>query len=755
MQKGSLDTALRVTAIATMIILTLCVASFGLSKLRLPAQSLAQATGNPREASELPVGGDSVAPGVSPGRPVGPDPLAEHLERLGDRLEELASTVSQERATQSEIARLADSMQAARQQADLSNTKIQHELGNLRVTSEVELRDLNRQIDTVAEKSHRLEREVVEQRAGILSALENQRSTISSQVARLEGSLDNVHSELSELRTKSQTALALAQSAKLQPAGPMNALAPVPASPPSDHEDFAEHDATWREPLILDSSASVKTPTSATRQATQTATSTGWKVSPMSHSAPQDERSPQVAIPKLSLPLAPPAETAPSMLPLMLESSRRIRSGMIQAPLKSTLAPSVSVRQDRVPDIIDLPSPDEPVVTQISASSSTIAECPTRKYEVQTTVIHITADRPVDTEPAGVRMLNPELSTTAYGLPWSHDAVTHELLRKISLRTGATVAGRQQVTISSDGTEGLSIGSSCPHCNEVHGFEAGDRLILQAGSACDDVQRFHVVSQVAGGSNELDSLPEFDLTPMASQTYVVAEEAVEGTVEEAVATSDDKLVPIHGVLTPVSGPTRTKVSTQLMQRVVVMTFRDFNARPTVAAAKSTRRILPPSPLPPSPLPSSKPAESVVARKLTPVKSHPVFLPPPAPPTLQVDSNVDSNVEFVATTLDHSSPGIQRASHQQDDDYCEVCEKKHGTDRASVAPAEEPDEKKQDKSLLDWFRRVRSDSPDSDSRVQNADFEVSNQKLDRRSPSSENQKPQRRYVIKPGNRRAIH
>ncbi|MBL6706303.1 MAG: hypothetical protein ISQ06_09335, partial [Planctomycetaceae bacterium] len=699
------------------------------------------------ETSELPIGGDSVARGVSASRPVGPDPLVEHLDRLENRLEELAGTVSRERATQSEIARLADSMQAARQQADLSNTKIQHELGNLRVTSEVELRDLNRQIDTVAEKSHRLEQEVVEQRAGILSALENQRSTIASQVARLEDSLDNVHSELSELRTKSQTALALAQSAKLQPAGPMNALAPVPASPAPGHEDFTEHDTTWREPLILDSSANATTPTSATRQANQTATSTGWKVSPMSHSAPQNERPPQVAIPKLSLHPAPPAEAVPSMLPPMPESSKRIRSGMIQAPLKSTLAPSVSGRRDRVPDIIDLPSPDEPVVTQISASSSTIAECPTRKYEVQTTVIHITADRPVDTEPAGVRMLNPELSTTAYGLPWSHDAVTHELLRKISLRTGATVAGRQQITISSDGTEGLSIGSSCPHCNEVHGFEAGDRLILKAGPASDDVQRFHVVSQVTGSSNELDSLPEFDLTPMASQTYVVAEEAVEGTVEEAVATSDDKLVPIHGVLTPVSGPTRMKVSTQLMQRVVVMTFRDFNARPKVAATKSTRRLLPPSPLPPE----SKPAESIVVRKLTPVESHPVFLPPPAPPTPQVNSNV----EFVATTLDHASPGIQRASHQQDDDYCEVCEKKHETDRASVAPAEEPDEKKQDKTLLDWFRRVRSDSPDSDSRVQNADFEVRNEKLDRRSPSSETQKPQRRYVIKPGNRRAIH
>tara|TARA_R110002072_G_scaffold238769_2_gene396198 strand:+ start:51349 stop:53619 length:2271 start_codon:yes stop_codon:yes gene_type:complete len=750
-QKGFIDTALRVTAIATMIILTLCMASFGLSKLRLPAQSLAESNGtleHPGGTSELPDRRDSIAPGASLSRPTGPDPLAEHLDRLGKRLEELASTVSRERATQSEIARLADSMQAARQQADLSSTKIQQELGNLRVTSEVELRDLNRQIDTVAEKSHRLEREVVEQRAGILSALENQRSTIASQVTRLEDSLNNVHTELSELRTKSQTALALAQTARLQPAGPLNALAPVPTSPPLDHEDSAEHDAIWQEPLILDSSASVKTPRPATRRATQTATSTGWKVSPMSHSAPQDKRPPRVTIPKPSLPPAPPAEKVPSILPPMPESSRRIRSSMIQAPLKSTLAPSVSARPDRVPDIIDLPSPDEPVITQISASSSTIAACSTRKYEVQTTVIHITADRPVDAEPAGVRMLNPELSTTAYGHSWSHDAVTHELLRKISLRTGATVAGRQQVTISSDSTEEFSIGSSCPHCNEVHGFEAGDRLILKAGSACDDVQRFHVVSQVVGGSNELDSLPPFDLTPVASQTYVIAEEAVEGTVEEAVATSDDKLVPIHGVLTPVSGPTRTKVSTQLMQRVVVMTFRDVNAAPTVTVTKSTRRILPP-------LPASKPAEPTVARKLTPVKHHPIFLPPPAPPTPIGTPQIDSNVEFVATTLDHSSPGIQRASHQQDDDYCEVCEKKHGADHASVAPAEEPDEKKQDKSLLDWFRRVRSNSPDSDSRVQNADFEVSNQKLDRRNLSSENQKPQRRYVIKPGNRRAVY
>lgn len=753
MQKGFLDTALRVTAIATMIIMTLCVASFGLSKLRTPEQKLADATGNREHSNGVsPHFSTDSAPtsDASLGRPAEPDPLAEHLDRLGKRLEELASTVSRERATQSEIARLADSMQVARQQADLSNTKIQHELGNLRVTSEVELRDLNRQIDTVAEKSNRLEREVVEQRTGILSALENQRSAIASQVAKLEGSLDNVHSELSQLRTKSQAALASAQAARLHSVGPLTSLTPVPGEHISDREDSPEHDATWQEPLNLDSSVSVKASRSATQPTVQTATSTGWKVSPMSHSVPQHELPTRVTIPGLSLPPAPPAEPFPTTLPPMPESSRRTRSGMIQAPLKSTLAPSVSSRPNRVPEIIELPSPDELVITQISDTASTVAGCPAREYQVHTTVIHITADRPVDVEPAGVRMLNPELSTTAYGLPWSHDAVTHELLRKISLRTAATITGTQHVTISSEGTEGVSIGSSCPHCNEVHGFEAGDRLVLKAGPACDDVQRFRVVSQVAGGGNELGSLPPFDLTPMSSQTYVISEEAVEGTVEETVSTSGEKLVPIHGVLTPVSGPTKTNVSTQLMQRVVVMTFRDVNASPAIAATKIVEKILPPAPFS-----VSKPAEQVVVKKLTPVKRHPVFLPPPAAPTSNRTPQVDSNVEFVATSLRNNSSEIERASHQQDEGYCEVCEKKHGRDDSLVTASEEPNEKKQDRSLLDWFRRVRSDSTDTDSKIQNADFEISNEKPGQGRLSTATPKPQREYTIKPGNKRAVH
>lgn len=748
MQKGFLDTALRITAIAALVIVTLCVASFGLSRFRSPNQIVA--TGTEPEPSHgavrRPVAGNE------PGRPADRDPLAEHLDRLGKRLEDLASTVSRERATQSEIARLADSMQAARQQADLSDTKLQQEMGNLRVTSEVELRDLNRQIDAVAEKSQRLEREVVEQRAGIFSALESQRNTIASQVARLEGGLDDVHSELLELRTKSQSALAFSQAARLQPAGPLNAPLSISGDHAANNAKSTGHDATWKEPVVLDSSASLDNSKPANHRAVQTATSTGWKVSPMSHSVRQPDPLSEITMPKLSLPPVPPAESMPAILPPVPDTARRTRSGMIKAPLRSTLSPSASVRPNRVPEIVEVPSPDEPVVTQISATSSTFAACPAREFEVQTTVIHIAATRPVDVEPAGVRMLNPELQTTAYSQSWSHEAVTHELLRKILLRTDATISGRQQTMISSDGTERLSIGSSCPHCNEVHGFEAGDRLILKAGPACDDVQRFHVVSEVAGGGNEVDSLPEFDLTPEASQTYVISEEAIEGTVEESVATSEEKFEAIHGVLTPVSGPTKTKVTTQLMQRVVVMTFRDVNAKPAereVTMATTVKRILPPAPLT---LP--EPAKQVAVKKLTPVRRHPVFLPPPAPVTASKSPQIDSNVEFVATALKNSSPGIKRAGHHEVDDYCEVCEKNHGQENSLVVAPEKSDDKENEKSFLDWFRRVRSDSTDTDSEIQNADFEVTDDSPRRATSTSKSRKPQRRYATKPGKRHGI-
>ena len=378
-----------------------------------------------------------------------------------------------------------------------------------------------------------------------------------------------------------------------------------------------------------------------------------------------------------------------------------------------------------------------------------------REFDVETTVIHVAASRPVDVEPAGVRMLNPELSTTAYGLPWTHDAVTHELLRKISLRTEASIAGRQRTTINSDGAENLSIGSSCPHCNEIHGFESGDRLILTAGSATDKVQRFHVTSEVARSGGPLESIPDFDLTPLAGRTYVISEEAIEGTVEEAIST-DEKLVPIHGVLTPVSGPLKTRVTTQLMQRLVVMTFRERNTAPTAvgstvstATGDAAGKNKPQAPLV---LPAPKPAQQPIAKQLTPVKKHPVFLPPPAPVSALRAPAVNSNVEFVTTNASQNlSPKVLHAGHQTDDKPCEICEQKHG--QQGSADAEEPAAKPPGNSFLNWFRRVRGESSDSEE-LTTADFQIDQSESDEPKTDTTNENQQRRYVVKPGNRRAV-
>jgi len=753
-QKGLFDTALQFTTIASMMVVTLCVAAFGLFKLHRPEGRIASA--NPSSvlhddsirntSSNLPGSGSRTV------RSAVLNPLSEHLERLGNRIDELvASKITRERSTQSEIALLADAVQ---HQADLSGTRLQTAVGNLRVSSEVQLRDLNRQVNGVSENSQRLEREMLEHRAGILSALESQKNTITSQVASLKGGLDDVHSELSKLRSKSQPALASVNAARLEHPLPPNSLAPGPDSYAAGHLLPSEQDSTWQKPRVLGSSVSVQHSTPTKQRAVKTTTSTGWKVSPMSHSFRQAKPSNGTTTPEPAVAQTPAAEPMPAIIPPLPEFSRR--AGMIRAPLKSTLAPSRSTRPNRVPEIVELPLPEESVVSQIAAFAPVIDEITTRTYEVQTTVIHLAASRPVDVEPAGVRMLNPELSTTSHGQLWSHDAVTHELLRKISLRTEATIAGQQQTSITSARTERLSIGSSCPHCNEVHGFEAGDRLILNAGPANDTVQRFHIVSEVAGGGNELDSMPQFDLTPMASQTYVICEKAVEGTAEESVEPGVEKLVPIHGVLTPVSGPSETRVFTQLMQRVVVMTFRAVNDRSAnLAVTSATRPAIGNmiQQLALIALPAPEPTKQTVVKKLTHVKQHPVFLPSPTPskqPPLTA-----ANDEFVATLPKIPSSRIQKAKHGQDGGYCEICEQTHGHGVPQTANPAEHVPEDENRSFLDWFRRVRSKSTDSQpGNVTNADFQVNESKPETKKTESTVRKSQRRYVEKPGNRRPV-
>ena len=739
MQKGFLDTALRVTAMAALIVVTLCVASFGLSQLRFPEGNFAagpeQSAGPARLASED-----------------GPDPLAEHFDRLGERLEEIVGTAAQESSTHPEITRLADSMQAVRQQADLSGNRLQHEISNLRVNNEVELRDMSRKIGSVSDNSRRLEKEMIEQRAGILAALERQQSSIDTQVSRLEGGLKNVESELSDLRSPSRSPLAAIPGSGIHSLHPRNSLSPVPAGPHQNTRESATNSSNWQSPVTLDASVGVQPSTSAKHEHGKTATATGWKVSPMSHSIPSVGPYSPVTLPSVS-----PATDA-VILPAIPKPPRDADSNAFRTPLRSTLAPLSRIVPQRVPQILELSHSNAARVEQIAENKANADPSSDREFDIQTTVIHVAATRPVDVEPAGVRKLNPALSATASGLPWTHDAVSHELLRRVSLRTDASIAGRQQTIIGSNDTRNLNIGSSCPHCNQIHGFEAGDRLVLKAGSSHEKVQRFHVNSEVSGGGNQLDSIPEFDLTPISGQTYVIAEAAVEGTVEETDAA--EKLVPIHGVLAPVSSPTGTKVSTQLMQRLVVVTFRERNAaaatEDSMSAAQLDTSVSTTRSLAPLVVPAPAPAQRSVVKQLTRVERTPVFLPPPPAPVSALRTpHIDSDIQFVATDFSPDRfPKVLRANHQLVGDECEICKQKHGKDATADHELGESATREQSNSLVNWFRRGRGESSRSPSEVTNADFSVDVPQPRNPKSATASRKHDRRYVIKPGNRRPV-
>ncbi|MDA0283318.1 MAG: hypothetical protein O3B13_22590 [Planctomycetota bacterium] len=767
MQKGFLNRALRVAAIATMLIVTLCVASFGLSRLRPAGVVSPPGVDQPATLSGH-IGGrlsdDDLASENRDdrSRSDGSDPLAQHIDRLGKRLEEIAGTVERERSTQCEIARLADSMQAVRQQADLSGTRLQQEIGSLRVSSEVELRDLNRQINSVASSNQRLTQQMTEHRVGILTALDRQRTEIDTRVARLEGSLNNVNTELADLRDFSRPA-------ELQAAG-SKALVRSPLGHNHAANDFRREHSAWEEPVVPGSISDRTASATGNGPITNSATSAGWKVSPMSHFAPAPLADSTTPILPVTLPAVPSAVEKQSFTRQQLpNSNRQAISAPLRSPLRSTLAPTsagpaVRVPEPavRVPEIVEpspavrlpsVPRSHHPSVDNISHSAQ--LECESqREFDIDTTVIHVAASRPVDVEPAGVRILNPELSTTPYGQPWTHTAVAHELFRQISLRTDASIAGRQTTTVRSGGTELLTIGSSCPHCNQVHGFEAGDHLLLKAGSGCDSVQRFHVSGKLAGSGNSLESLPDFELTPMTDQTYVISEESVEGTVEESVTAGKDNLMAIHGVLTPVAGPQRTKVSVRLMQRLVVITFKERNALPAESkaiAASTTSRIVNPGPQSDSlPLPVPNSPEPAVANQLKPVERDPIFLPQPKPSASVRTTGIRPNIEQVsAETLSSTVPPAQQAKHRTIDGTCEICSRKHDKREVEKSGNEEISN-----PLTLWFHRVRGESTGTESGETDASFSVSGVKPATANTSDTDKPHQRRSMQKPGKRRPV-
>lgn len=779
-----LDIALRVTTIATLIVVSICVGSFGSSNI----SSYGHESGAAASSETAQVGG-------ARNQTVKPDPLAGHIDKFGDRMERYFEKVSNDRFTQAEIARLTDLVQAARQQTDASGTRLQQEIGSLRVTSEVELREMNRQITSMSAGNRQIERQMVIQHAGVLAALEQQQVTVNGQVTQLNGGLKDIHSELADLRSLSQTSFASIQAATTIQAAQLAARTPAPViqhsfAPVGDTvRRFSSRPdgvpTIWRKPVVLGAPTSNGQPAPPSAMAPSSRMSADWAVSPMSHSIPIEELI--ATAPTLSepLPQEPPVTPEHSVIELPVplpttiqDSSSDTDSNLAAASLQptlmeSTLAPTLlpslvpeitepsreepspfskpwvaSDRQIDPPALASMPADHEPA-SHDSVVDVNAGDLIGREFHIETTVIHITASRPDDIEPVGIRMLNPELATTAYGESWTHVGVAHEILRSILARTDANIAGRQSTTIRSGETGHLVIGYSCPHCNEVHGFKAGDRLVVNAEADCDNIQRFHISSEASDNGSQLPSIPNFELTPVTGRTYVISEKGIAGTIEDSVISHGDQ-------------------STRHMQRLVIVTFTERGVDKGVSRIITASSVSSPATDVPFPvsltLPSPEPSAGVAVQKLTPVDSHPVFLPPPAAQSSIDFFGNDHDIEFVSTSSASDTPiAITHATHQTDDVDCEVCRKKYDKqERPDLATAEldtvdlpvtDTDTNVSGNRLTRLIRRIRGVSigSKSESKVTDAAFRFEVKERESVKKPVKTVKRKRRYVKKPGNR----
>lgn len=789
MHKGFLDTALKTSAVGALVVATLCVGSLGLSQLSPPED------GAPNSAlaqADIRLARSGVSP--SPGGASSSEDFSLQLDRIGNRLEQINDRMSRVGQTQSDVAQLGESLATTRRTVEETSSRLQNELTDMRVASEVELRDVNRQLGNLSNGYDRIERSLDQHRNDLASAIESHQQTVTAKVAAMDGSLSSVKSELAQLRTASfpgysaRSAAPLArnpgqlsapviasrsgvpsatgsQESRLEPS-PTEAPAKLVPSPSTlldgidteGAEPLATPDSPpgsaapdWQRPdveLPPDGSSSGehdRLPGTVFQKSDEAR----WNVTPMSHTTVVDSKE---AIQQI-VAASPSSETQRTVVPPLpfpepLQQPRAATSSSGPQPLASTLAPSI-------PEVIDtppLPNDQSIQIPETDDVNSSILPAD-RVFDIKATVIHLEATRPVDLEPAGARTLNPASTATTYGTPWTHNAVAYELLRLVKDRSMAGIVGRGSTTIRPDETAVLAIGHLCPHCNEVNGFENGDRLVVEAGSGNDRLPTFHISSRPATDTDVLHSFLESDLTPEHGGTFVITEEGVEGTV----------------------GTSATDPGTEarFMQRLVVLSFYERSSPddPTSfseAGADLTFEGIPVLQLAGSSVPAVEPvsvsagesyssgktaSSSTAYTPLRRLETPVVFLPPPEPAS-SVSAPREPEQEYVLTHATVAPSPQQLHADRLNGDYCEICQKVHAE--------KTPVNSKQPTGVIgSLIRRVRGSSESESSPVTNAAYTEASDVKARAAADyplatedDSTRKPKRRrYVTKPGNRRS--
>ena len=204
-----------------------------------------------------------------------------------------------------------------------------------------------------------------------------------------------------------------------------------------------------------------------------------------------------------------------------------------------------------------------PLIQQASAELAG----PQRRFTVQASVLHITANDLTTVDRAGVKTL---------AVMGGHDFRVDQIRHAVRESEAADEIYSGTVTVTGGVPTRIPIGWLCPHCNEESGVTSGDQLVVTLPHGRGNSAALFYVEQ-ADGTGRSESFRDASATLIPGASVQITEAAQDGTVE----TSESNSTPVLSRL-PVIGEKFEKKETerQIMQRVIVLTIREIrDAKP--------------------------------------------------------------------------------------------------------------------------------------------------------------------------------
>lgn len=556
MKVNNLDSAMRVALIGTLIIVMLCVISFGLNRNQtIPSQDPGQFDSRhyatvPMQMHMQPVVMVPAAPTAAPAvDPFAASARLASLERSVDalsgdaadreisrRLEQIESHISRRGPDEVDdqladrIHQMSSSSQSGMRQLNNSMQQVNQSVSGLSGT----VVQLDQSVTSLHDQQVIL-RQAVEQQPHPKSPNGTDSEQIRADVASLVTGINELKTEIAGLKHIQQTAVVAPSQPTPQPVSNVSSseVRPVldpPAASTADNPGFLPL-APGSEELPQPEPFPASLPIPA-------ADFVEPQILPQSATFPSVETIESAALETHEA----DADGSPTLQPATLSPNWPTPA----ADVPEVAAPAPRISEIPEPDgsigLIALPAPGPisqmsflPQVPGVVDSSGSDA-MPAGRYEFMATVIHVsTGSQDGTAQPRLVRLEDKgSLLDQANG----HEAMVQKLLRNAGRRGTAEIvnSGRMAVTTGESGR--MAIGSPCRHCNREHGVEAGDEIVLTLSSGQIHVE---AMSPQRGVRVETVPLAQFDpAETVGESTWLLCEAAQEGSVGESTEVGDTR-----------------------------------------------------------------------------------------------------------------------------------------------------------------------------------------------------------------------